>query len=132
MSIPLSLRIIEDKWYWKQESGGVYTVKNRYQSLQDDLTEARSEVWVKLWKLSIPPKVTNFMWRTLSGLLPTANALRSCMVQMDPTCPICLQERESIHHLFLHCHLARECWILTPLPILGLHDSITSWVCRIF
>ena len=100
--------------------------------MQDDLTKARSEVWKKLWKLSIPPKVTNFMWRTLWGVLPTADALRSRMVQMDPTCPVCLQERESIHHLFLRCRLAKECWILTPLPIPGVHDSKTLWICRIF
>ena len=71
------------------------------------------------------------MWRTLSGVLPTADALRSRMVQMDPTCPVCLQETESIHHLFLRCRLAKACWILTPFPIPGVHDSITSWICRI-
>ena len=89
-------------------------------------------LWKKFWKLNIPPKIKNFMWRTLTGVLPTAESLRTHMVKIETTCPICYQERESAHHLLLWCHIAQQCWRLTPLSLPCRDDSVLSWIYRIF
>ena len=119
LNIPLSIPRIDGSWYWLIDNKGSYLVKSGYLSLQEEVTDERSILWKKLWKLNIPPKVMNFMWRMLSGFLPTADILRGCRLQVDPSCPICFHERESAHHLFLHCPLIIECWSLTSLTIPG-------------
>ena len=106
LGIPLLVRNIKDSWYWNADLKGIYTVKSGYRSLQGTVTDDRTMLWKKLWKLNIPPKIKNFMWRTLTGVLPTVDSLRTRMVKIETTCPVCYQERESAHHLLLRCHIA--------------------------
>ena len=73
LGIPLSVRNIKDSWYWNADLKGIYTVKSGYRLLQGTVTDDRTMLWKKLWKLNIPLKIKNFMWHTLTGVLPTAN-----------------------------------------------------------
>ena len=75
LHIPLSLKQINDNWYWQLKRRGIHTVKSGYRSQQGELQDAQSCLWSKLWKLNIPPEVINFMWRTLQRVLPTADKL---------------------------------------------------------
>lgn len=63
-----------------------------------------------MWKLQVPPKVKNLVWRAASNCLPTKSLLRSKHVQVDSACPLCQQQRESISHCLVQCSFARSCW----------------------
>ncbi|XP_057451857.1 uncharacterized protein LOC130743639 [Lotus japonicus] len=38
--------------------------------------------------------------------------LRNKQVDVDPCCPVCGEEDETIEHLFLRCHVSRSCWFV--------------------
>ena len=109
LNIPLSCRSIADQWYWLHERNGMYSVKSCYRHQQTQIAESSPQVWSLLWKLPVPPKIRSFMWRALKGVLPTADNLRRRMIQVQSLCPVCVQDRESMHHLLGRCPIAREC-----------------------
>ena len=94
LNIPLSIRRIEDSRYWLIDSKGSYSVKSGDRSLQEEVTDEQSVIWKNLWKLNIPPKVMNFMWRMLRRVLPIADILKGRRFQGDSACPICFHENE--------------------------------------
>ena len=99
---------------------------------QEELEVIQANLWHHLWKLNIPPKMKNFMWRTLNGVLPTANKLRQWMVQLDLMYPMCSQGRKSAYHILLNCDLVIDCWRDTSLPYPITFGSISSWLDCIF
>ncbi|KAL0002033.1 hypothetical protein SO802_015814 [Lithocarpus litseifolius] len=96
-----------DKVRWKETKNGCFSVKTAYrvalclnQPENPEHSTAREDkkFWNKMWKLPIPPKVRNFMWRTCSDILPTsANLCRwrvpvassSTQWQLQEFCPGC-------------------------------------------
>ncbi|KAH0731345.1 hypothetical protein KY289_002533 [Solanum tuberosum] len=55
---------------------GRYTVKSGYSELHNATTLIpNGQFWWKIWKLKMPPKVLNFVWRALIGVLPTGDNL---------------------------------------------------------
>ena len=81
--IPLG-KLDHDTWVQNAEKHGLYSVKSAYKLLainsKADAHYQRntavcsnaedSNIWSKLWKLSVPPKVRNFWWRVIKGLIP--------------------------------------------------------------
>ncbi|KAL8121558.1 hypothetical protein AgCh_018338 [Apium graveolens] len=69
-----------DSWYWCKERMGNYTVKSAYLLLQEIKggyqVSNNSGFWRKLWNLKIPSKVKHFLWRAITGCLPTKDQLR--------------------------------------------------------
>ncbi|XP_074337663.1 uncharacterized protein LOC141674859 [Apium graveolens] len=89
LSIPLG-EDNEDNWFWRHDKLGVYSVKSTYINLQ--LARSRnldnnSGFWRKLWNLKIPPKVKNFLWRSVNCCLPTKDLLRIKRVPVNMVCP---------------------------------------------
>ena len=75
LHIPLGARHDKDSWFWLPDSKGLYTVRSCYRLLNSMLSPPSSRAWRKLWQLSIPAKVKNFLWRAMSNVLPTADNL---------------------------------------------------------
>lgn len=52
-------------------------------------------------------------------------------MQLDSSCPICLEKEETREHLFMHCHLIQILWFTTHL---GLHVpnqvSLNKWLMQ--
>uniref|UniRef100_A0A803NT91 Reverse transcriptase n=1 Tax=Cannabis sativa TaxID=3483 RepID=A0A803NT91_CANSA len=81
LDIPLNIGHGRDKLTWSYETSSIYSVKNGYNLLQklygrwsaneDDLTK----FWTKFWKLKIPPKVKNLVWRADESII---HALITC------------------------------------------------------
>ena len=69
-------------------------------------------VWNRLWKLSVPPKVRNFVWRASSDILPTQANLARRRVPIDPKCVVCGSSDETVLHILWQCPLARNVWAL--------------------
>ncbi|XP_073147449.1 uncharacterized protein [Henckelia pumila] len=118
---------------WGAERNEVYSVKSGYKLLQLSrgwIPQNLGINWLYLWRLNIPPKVKNFIWRVLSDCLPTRVALRRGRVDIGDWCPICLNVPESDFHSLILCPVAREVWNLTSIDsYVGSFISFKAWWC---
>lgn len=121
LRIPLSYMESDDSWIWLEDDKGKYTVKSAYRLLSRAYVQPQSMLtgfnWLKLWSLSTPPKVKNFIWRALQNCLPTLKNLRGRHVNVIPTCPVCKTEDETLDHIFFHCPFTQRCWEIVQLHV---------------
>ncbi|KAM6547722.1 hypothetical protein CsatB_019398 [Cannabis sativa] len=81
------------------------------------------DVWKILWKIKAPPKVLHFVWKALSGCLPTRTQLYSKHVPVDLHCVLCNYGDESIFHVLVQCSFTHSCWLRSAL---GVGHSIAN------
>ncbi|KAJ8761929.1 hypothetical protein K2173_006531 [Erythroxylum novogranatense] len=67
--------------------------------------------WTFLWKLRIPPKVREFLWRALRGVLPTKGKLAQRGMNYGTLCG-CGADPETLDLALLHCPAAASVWHL--------------------
>lgn len=119
LRIPLSQTAMEDFWMWLEDNSGIYSVKSGYRWLCKSYNQPYHSVpgfnWSKLWSLAIPPKVKKFVWRLLHNCIPTLDNLRK-FVDVDPMCPVCKSNFESVEHLIWSCPFSQSCWALSNIP----------------
>ena len=123
----------EDSWYWRHDRFGTYTVKSAYSLLQSsNLTSAsfgNSEFWRRLWNLKIPPKTKNFLWSAARECLPTKSQLRMKHLDVDPSCPFCQKEIETIPHILVSCEFSARVWHLSGLGVsTSAPASFSTWL----
>ena len=58
------------------------------------------------------PKIKVFLWQLCHNVLPVKGILARRGCNVDPQCPLCATEIESIHHLFWDCHATKRVWDL--------------------
>ncbi|KAL8131372.1 hypothetical protein AgCh_007343 [Apium graveolens] len=77
----------EDKLYWAKEVSGHYSVRSSYRLLQQQKNlwrqDDQNSTWRKTWRVKVPPKILNFMWRALSNCLPTMMMLMQKHVPLN-------------------------------------------------
>jgi len=65
----------KDKLIWKAERNGLYSVKSGYRLCVEDLIDTshlrRQGFWDGIWRLKVPQKIKNLIWRMCRGRLPT-------------------------------------------------------------
>ncbi|XP_057803521.1 uncharacterized protein LOC131018835 [Salvia miltiorrhiza] len=85
--------------------------------------------WASLWKLKVPPKVRNFLWRAGRNNLPTKDKLFSRGITVGGECVLCRTGFENLWHLFFQCPFADECWRISNLqPLIeAVVDSCKSF-----
>ena len=118
LKIKLSRYPTEDKLVWPFTKDMEYTVKSGYWAATHHYHEGEEilrpdgslEVKKKIWDLNILPKVKQFLWRVVSGALPTATRLCTRGINMDPTCQRCCLDDESINHVLFLCPHAYAIW----------------------
>lgn len=71
--------------------------------------------WSGIWKLKVPPKIRNLVWRMCRGVLPTRMQLQDKGVQCPMNCVSCDSTQEDVQHLFFACPLAVQTWRMTGL-----------------
>ena len=71
-------------------------------SLNGLLSVGFFEAWKRFWKLSLPPKVLDFMWRLCSNCLPLRIGFYKKCVVLDTYCGLCDMEVEDASHLFFN------------------------------
>ncbi|XP_059436785.1 uncharacterized protein LOC132169849 [Corylus avellana] len=67
-----------------------------------------SPIWRNIWQLHIPNAEKHFLWRACHDILPTRVNMCSCKVIMDPSCPICMREFETVFHTLWQCPSASD------------------------
>ncbi|KAL6564457.1 hypothetical protein OROMI_015907 [Orobanche minor] len=125
--VSLSIRLLDDGWYWLGERKGSYSVKSGYHRLTRlNLSETSSQnsfLWSSIWNLFVPPKVKILVWRILSQCLPTCSALHHRHVPISTACPLCSGACEDDFHAMVSCRVAREVWNISPIGNLSAHFS---------
>ncbi|XP_062075661.1 uncharacterized protein LOC133779761 [Humulus lupulus] len=90
--------------------------------------EEHSGFWRQLWRLKVPPKVKNLLWREVSGCLPTKSQLHLKDVAIDLYCPSCNVVMESIYHSLVRCSFAQEVWGILMLDVnVGDFEVFDVW-----
>ncbi|XP_030970994.1 uncharacterized protein LOC115991444 [Quercus lobata] len=117
--IPLSFIRNKDSIFWPRNHNGNYSVKSGYKMLLEeevvDLPSASNPspmkaVWKGIWKLKVPPRIRNLLWRARSDSLPTRVNLAKRKILTNTLCPQCNQEAEDTVHALWSCPLLTEVW----------------------
>jgi len=70
----LLAQVHEDRHIWKAERHGRYSAHGAYRLCVDKLIDSshfrRPGFWTGIWKLRVPPKVKNLVWRMCHSCLP--------------------------------------------------------------
>ena len=65
------------------------------------------------WNRSIPIKVNVFIWRLMFNKLPSRVNLDKKGIDVGSIlCPMCVDDVETINHIFFSCDMAKELWAL--------------------
>nr|DAD35790.1 TPA_asm: hypothetical protein HUJ06_006430 [Nelumbo nucifera] len=139
MSIPLGSIDEEDSLIWHFSGDGKCTVKAGYKVAYRYLLEgsnprlAPQAPWKKIWKLRIPLKIRNFIWRVCWQAIGVNSALFQMKLNISPECQRC-GETEDAQHLLLYCPYARAVWIHSLLALRSdqinsnhISEWITTW-----
>ncbi|KAF5481399.1 hypothetical protein F2P56_002053 [Juglans regia] len=111
-NIPLNMRNISDRLIWARNTKGIFTIKSSYfldyvltkQSRgESSNAEATDVVWRKMWKLHVPGKIKQFLWKALNDILPTRQMLRKKHIVDEDWCPMCKRVEESVIHVLWNC-----------------------------
>ena len=106
-----------DTLVWNENKAQTFSVRTTYHvALQMNRTgigehsrvREGKQVWNRLWKLSVPPKVRNFVWWASSNILPTQANLARRRVPIDPKCVVCGSSDETVFHILWQCPLAQN------------------------
>ncbi|XP_031120339.1 uncharacterized protein LOC116023477 [Ipomoea triloba] len=66
--------------------------------------------WDHIWKMKVPPKFKNFIWRCVRNILPVCEVLQTKGIWIGGGCSLCVGETETIAHLLCECPVARQLW----------------------
>lgn len=90
LEIPLRQWHIHDTRIWNFSKDGNYTVKTGYHvamSLDENLESRRIQGnWNSLWKIKVPQKINQFLWRACRECLPNRINLQKKGIQVPPPC----------------------------------------------
>ncbi|XP_019172692.1 PREDICTED: uncharacterized protein LOC109168102 [Ipomoea nil] len=83
---------------------------------------------VSIMEVGCAPRWKTFLWRALSGVLPTTTALASRRVDVNLACPMCLDFNEDVMHCLIECQYACHVWNESCLIITSVHGgSFVEW-----
>ena len=115
----------EDSLIWMFSSKGVYSSQTLYKIIN---FRGVTQIHVSaVWKLVIPPRVQFFLWLLSKNRNLTRDVLESRgKLLEDNTCLFCT-ERETSHHLFFDCVVARNMWcVISELLNLDIGSDFES------
>ena len=122
---------------------GNYTVRSGYWLLTHDPLDSiptmdkphgSVELKIKIWNLPIMPKLKHFLWRILSRGIPTMERLTTRGMRIDPGCPRCRRENESINYTLFIFPFATMACRLADSQIYGstlISDNIEDNISKI-
>lgn len=100
----------EDSVSWIFNSNGQFSLKSAYNiaiSSQFPTVNSgagSSSSWIR--KAQCPPRLKFFIWLNWHNSLPSNFSLASRGIAVNPVCPMCGAQPETLQHLFLDCYFA--------------------------
>ncbi|XP_031099742.1 uncharacterized protein LOC116003943 [Ipomoea triloba] len=99
---------------WQGDIRGIYTARHGYRLLTSASIHTDPQLhfveWQKLWKLPVPLKVKNFLWRCMRNILQVREMLKARHVWERGGCLFCLSNMETMDHLFCSCPIKAQVW----------------------
>ncbi|XP_057443958.1 uncharacterized protein LOC130736128 [Lotus japonicus] len=127
LEVVLPITPTYDSFFWMGANDGVYSAKSGYLFLQQvdgqgiassSTTDSMEEgLWKIFWAAPSLPRCQELSWRLYHGVVPICQKLCQGAVDVDPSCPICRLEDESIDHLFLRCAVMKDNWFASRLGV---------------
>jgi len=111
----------DDELAWPHDRKGSFSVKSFCNALKDRLRYF-DFLSVAIWRSKVPPKSLLFCLAANKAKVPAEDFLKRRNCYGPSRCALCLEEEESVHHLFVHCRLVSSLWHLS-LSLMGV-----SWV----
>ena len=110
---------------WCHTKNGEFCVRSAYHLEMDRRNgnvggssgNKEKQLWKQIWGARVPQRVKHLVWRAITNSLPTRQKLAERGLQIDPQCPRCGEERESVEHLMLKCGESSLIWRASPLRI---------------
>ncbi|GKB85744.1 RNA-directed DNA polymerase, eukaryota, reverse transcriptase zinc-binding domain protein, partial [Tanacetum coccineum] len=100
-----------DSWKWSLHASAGYSVASVRQLVDSRILVVDQNA--SRWNRCVPIKVNVFLWRLSLNKLPSrVNLDRKGIDVGSVLCPICLDDVESVNHLFFSCELAKVLWDL--------------------
>lgn len=129
LRVPLLSSDRDDKIMWWPSKQGMYTVKFAYHLCMDRfIVEEQYQIegaWILIWKMKVPPRVKNILWRACRDYVPTRTRLQNKGVVCPISCVLCDSDLENCCHLFLTCSKSIACWERE-----GLWDNIDPLIIQ--
>ena len=111
LGVPLPISDIQDSLIWGCTSSGDFSMQPATwltHGIHPSTARPWPHAWI--WKLDTMPKILIFIWQLCHNALHVRLPLHSRGVDLDPLCPLCGQQNESIQHLFLSCPSTLRVW----------------------
>ena len=106
--IPLSSRL-EDRLVWKCSPKGAFDLKSAYGLATEPMRVIPFKgSWI--WQLKILPRIQAFVWKCMHHSIGINQCLLARGMQIEPNCPRCHREVESILHALRDCPLSKSVW----------------------
>ena len=98
---------------WSLSSSGLFTVKSFFIALSQMPGLSPFFLTKFVWNCQVPFKVKAFVWLVAHKKVNTNDLLqlRRPRKALSPDiCKLCMKQRESVDHLFLHCSVLLGLW----------------------
>lgn len=97
-----------DEWIWGLNSKGCFMVKSLYARLfsTTNLLVPHKSIWM----VEIQSQMSFFIWTCFLDKILTLNHLQNRGWILANRCVLCMVEVEYIHHILMHCFMAKMVW----------------------
>lgn len=65
--------------------------------------------------MHIKKKIQHFIWRSCLEKILVGDKLRKRCIEVDETCMMCGEGKETVEHVMFHCKSAKKIWKVTPV-----------------
>ena len=104
---------MKDTFCWGLSSSGAFTTKSAtWLAHEHHYWDEPKWHFKWIWKVDTMPKIQIFLWQMCHNVLPVRGTLFRRLGRIDPQCPLCLDDIESIEHLFGGCPVTSIVWNL--------------------
>lgn len=110
-NINIILEDKEGKPKWGSKEDGQVLVKEAIGLMGGNNENSQgSQIWRKIWKSKLIPKVAFFIWLVVKNKVLTMNTLMRRGFVMANRCNLCFQKEEDINHILIHCDYTMQIW----------------------
>jgi len=94
---------------WGLNSSGKFSTKSATWMAHDPQS-FHNYNWIHkwIWKIDTMPKIKVFLWQVCHKTIPVRGLLLARGLHINPSCPLCLDDIESVDHLFKECCMMKK------------------------